>query len=307
MDETRRAALLGEYGEVCADFRALTTIRFQLLAFLPIGAATVAALRKDFEGVGEFALSLFGLLVTMALATYNERNNQLYNDLVQRAGSIERNLGVPDGAFANRPAPWLTFRMAKAVWKIDHGTAVTLIYAASVALWLFGVLSPLFHWANSLWLLFAQPLASSSSLSVWPKGFALIAAICIVCWGMSWISGHKQRRQEEMRLLARKVAAIARERNFQDLASDPDFIADCARLAGTDSSRVSAAAQYYGQVLDPRSLGYYMPEGPPPVRAAHTVALLTDLPPQWIFDCLTNRRGALKPQIAPNREEGPAH
>ena len=295
MDETRRAALLAEYGEVCSDFRTLTTIRFQLLAFLPAGAAALAALRKDFEGVGEFALSLFGLLVTIALASYNERNNQLYNDLVQRAGAIERSLGVPDGAFANRPAPWLTFRLAKVAWKIDHGTAVTLIYAASIALWLFGVLSPLFLWANSLLLLLLeQPLVLSVAVSAWMKGFALIASICIVRWGLLWISAQKKGRQDEMRVLARKLAAIAGEKSFRDLGSDPQFIADCGRLAGTDAGRVAAAARYYGQVLDSRSLGYYMPEGPPPIRAAHTVALLTDLPPQWIFDCLTNRRGALK-------------
>jgi len=50
-----------------------------------------------------FALSLFGLVATIGLATYNARNDQLYFELVGRAAAIERSLDLPDGAFANSP------------------------------------------------------------------------------------------------------------------------------------------------------------------------------------------------------------
>jgi hypothetical protein len=91
-----------EYGEVCSNFRTLTDIRFKLLAFLPItAAATVAALRgnaSEQRPAGTMlALSLFGLVVTIALATYNAQNDQLYDGLVARAAEIERSVGIPDG------------------------------------------------------------------------------------------------------------------------------------------------------------------------------------------------------------------
>src|SRR3954468_542669 len=118
---TRQAALLAEYGEVANNFRLLTDIRFRLLAFLPIAAGTAAGLLaagKNRDPAAEtraLVLSLFGLAVTAALATYNERNDQLYDTLVGRAARIERELGLPDGAFANRPAAWFA---PLGMWKV---------------------------------------------------------------------------------------------------------------------------------------------------------------------------------------------
>jgi hypothetical protein len=106
MDVSRRDALLKEYSEVGANFRLLTDIRFKLLGILPIAAAIAAALKGNALGIQGFGLSLFGLVATLGLATYNARNDQLYDELVGRAASIERSLGLPDGYFANRPRPW---------------------------------------------------------------------------------------------------------------------------------------------------------------------------------------------------------
>ncbi len=63
MDANRRVALLKEYSEVCNNFRLLTDVRFELLAFLPIAAAA-AILRNDRATGRGLALSLFGLVVT---------------------------------------------------------------------------------------------------------------------------------------------------------------------------------------------------------------------------------------------------
>lgn len=293
MDDHRRTALLQEYGEVRSDFRSLTGIRFQLLAFLPIAAGTVAALRKDFEGVAEFGLSLFGLIVTVALLTYNERNNQLYNDLVGRAAAIERSLSLPDGAFANRPGPWLAFQVGNLEWKVDHGSAISLIYLSSVALWLFGVLSPLLHWANAMWLFLGRPIFVFSNTEALIRGTALIAAIGLVALARSYISRQKKGREEEMRALARKLAATAAVTNLDKLALDREFVADCARLSGRKPNRILRKLDYYSKTLDGSSLGYYIQLSPQKVKAAHIVGLIADLPPQWIFDCLTNRQGLL--------------
>lgn len=138
MSSSRRDALLAEYGEVSSNFRLLTDIRFKRLAFLPVAAGAAAVLTRSNASLLTLAFSLFGLVVTIGLVTYNARNDQLYDTLVARAAAIERNLGIPDGAFANRPRPW--FRPMHGRWKVDHRTAVSTIYLASVALWLFGVL-----------------------------------------------------------------------------------------------------------------------------------------------------------------------
>jgi hypothetical protein len=139
MDATRREALLKEYSEVGYNFRLLTDIRFRLLALLPIAAAAAAALKGDALGAQGFGLSLFGLVATLGLATYNARNDQLYDELVGRAASIERSLGLSDGAFANRPRAWLELpSRGRLRWSIDHRTGVTIIYGATVALWASG-------------------------------------------------------------------------------------------------------------------------------------------------------------------------
>ena len=67
-------------------------------------------------------LSLFGLVVTLGLVTYDTRNDQLYNKLVSRASTIERNLGLPDGSFANRPQASLAvkFREKKCKYRREY-------------------------------------------------------------------------------------------------------------------------------------------------------------------------------------------
>ena len=92
MADERREALLKEYGEVSSNFRLLTDIRFKLLGFLPIATAAAAALKSDVLSMNGLLLSLFGLMTTLGLITYNTRNDQLYDELVARAAEIERRL-----------------------------------------------------------------------------------------------------------------------------------------------------------------------------------------------------------------------
>src|SRR4051794_28339270 len=108
-EQERREALLSEYAEVSSNFRLLTEIRFKLLGFLPVAAAAAAAFKPEGTAPGRIPFALFGIAATVALVTYNKRNDQLYNELVGRAAAIERAIGVPDGAFANRPNAWLAF------------------------------------------------------------------------------------------------------------------------------------------------------------------------------------------------------
>ena len=152
----RREALLAEYSEVADNFRLLTNIRFKLLALLPIAAGGATALlsagasRNGASEVRALVLSLFGLLITLGLTTYNARNDQLYDTLVGRAASIEWELGLFDGAFANRPIEWLSVSLPVLRWPIGHRFPVALIYGASVGLWIFGVVAAVVRlaWPN---------------------------------------------------------------------------------------------------------------------------------------------------------------
>ena len=81
-------ALLADYGEVCEKFRMLTDIRFKLLAFLPIARAVAVALGNGTATVPSLGLSLFGLVKTGGLVTYNTRNDRPHNRLADRATTI---------------------------------------------------------------------------------------------------------------------------------------------------------------------------------------------------------------------------
>ncbi len=240
------------------------------------------------------ALTLFGLLVTLALLLYNERNNQLYNELVGRAASIERELGLPDGAFANRPAAWFSIGRVR----VDHGTAIGTIYAATSALWLYGTLSSALV---LLWEAGAQE-RQHQAVPSWVGAVALPLAFVVAFGAWLLLRRHAKVRGRSMRELARgAVAAAVRVEPFdvRRVALDADFLACCARLAGpaTTTEKLTRKADSYAR-LDAQELLLYLPGPPAPVdargkerAAAHLTALLTDLPSRWIDDVASGRRG----------------
>jgi hypothetical protein len=293
MADERREALLKEYGEVSSNFRLLTDIRFKLLAFLPIATAAAAALKGDSLTVGSFVLSLFGLAATVGLATYNARNDQLYNELVGRAATIERSLGIPDGAFAHRPRAWLKFQFFGHYWKIEHGTGISTIYAASIMLWLFGVLAPLLEIGRRLYLQAGLPHFSVPDPPIYVQGVALVLAALIVYLTKRSMNDQRKRRSNEMRQLA--VSAVERLLLIgpSQIADDGKLIALCAKLAGEKLDKMAARARFYA-TLNSQSLTTYIVPGSDQQEAVQLVALITDLPPGWIFDCVTNRKGEVQ-------------
>jgi predicted ester cyclase len=198
---TRQDALLTEYNEVCSNFRTLTDIRFKLLAFLPIAAGVAVAVSKKSPYTLGLALPLFGLVATIGLATYNARNNQLYNELVDRAAAIERSLHIPDGAFANRPTPWLRITLLGRNWKIDHGTAISTIYAASIALWLFGIVAYVLEWCRRAYLAIGLPSISVKEPSAWVNTISIVVAIVATYLVVRALSSQREIRQKNMRVM----------------------------------------------------------------------------------------------------------
>jgi hypothetical protein len=315
MENNRRDALLKEYGEVCNNFRTLTDIRFKLLGLLPIATAAGTAFKGGPADGGSFVFPLFGLIATIGLVTYNTRNDQLYDDLVSRAAFIERSLGLADGAFASRPHPWLSFRLldikfierslgladsafanhpdmwlisrlrnikwTDIEWKVDHRTGVGTIYVACIAVWLFLLLTSLSALLVSFWV----PLAF---------GLAVIATWC----ARTWIKDKK--RQVECRM--RSLAAEAVQKAFStDLLRAPEereeLIDLCTKLGHVKRDTIAGRTKFYA-AIDRDSSSYYLPSDSKEEAACQLVALLTDLPSRWLFDCATNRRGAMPEQSA---------
>jgi hypothetical protein len=332
-DESRRQALIAEYAEVCNNFRMLTDIRFRLLALLPIAsaaalvAALVAVMKTEVHvgielAVG-FALSLFGLVATIGLATYNARNNQLYFELVSRGAAIERNLDLPDGTFANRPGAWERVVLPGGIeWKIDHGIAVKTIYGASIILWLFGAVVFVLEY-----LLRADVVArlneSFSPEGSWARmilvAVAILIAVAILMVTlrlrriMKRIMKRKEKRRKEMKCLAWDAVRTAANPAAEEDTERQKFIqrctqlAICAQLSGSAKDhdkvkmkkikeikeikeRVKARAEFYADP-DIKRPGYYLPQDSEKLKASYLIGLLTDLSPQWIYECGTNRKG----------------
>jgi hypothetical protein len=299
-----REALLAEYGEVANNFRTLTDIRFKLLGFLPLASAgpvILAMAKGDLASVAMFMLGLFGLAATVGLALYNSRNDQLYDELIGRAGDLERRLDIVDGNFGSRPRSWLDFELPFIRLKVGHREAVATIYAASVALWLSLIFATLLS-------LYGAPSAGYAT-----QALALLLAIASVWLGYHVLEGREERRDDELRQHAHDayrllIAEQAGTDRTKPPSQDPVFLRHCALLAGGKEKdlpsvdgldktekptkggiweQTKARAAFYDKHPE------YLTKEPKEERAAQMVALLTDMPPRWIRDCGHDRRGAI--------------
>ncbi|MDM0110108.1 hypothetical protein QTH97_34775 [Variovorax sp. J22R24] len=314
-EAARLESLRKEYGEVASNFRTLTDIRFRLLALLPIAAAATAALTsKNILQTSGFLLALFGLVATIGVATYNERNNQLYNELVGRAAAIERAIGVPDGAFAHRPKAWLTLSTPIS-WKVEHDNGIALIYGATICLWLTLLFAPVLEVCR-VFLGKTWPQHFGFLAGVEPRPFVYFGALFLAVLSTSLFAWRFSRQMEVrragMRELAKRIVDQAKDIDLADRPDNQKLMELCADLFGGRSlidgeqsaketakkqkrkndgteEKMRRRAKAY-RALDPVELRTYIPAGSPDKEAAHWASLLCDLPPMWIHDCYTGRR-----------------
>ena len=150
-----------EYTETNSNFRMLTDIRFKLLAFLPLlGGVAVFAL--SMMGLSAQSTQIyvsnamlwtvlltatFGLVASLAVTIYDQRNSELYNALIHRARYLEelfesknspgalrkRNHG---GQFQERP---LRERYLFRKIQVGHDLALSLIYGTVLGAWFFPI------------------------------------------------------------------------------------------------------------------------------------------------------------------------
>jgi hypothetical protein len=249
MDASRRKVLLKEYSEACNNFRLLTDIRFKLLAFLPIAAAA-AILSNDRATVPGLALSPFGLVVTLGLVTYNKRNDQLDNELVGRASTIERNLVLPDGRFANRSQAWPVVRFRGKKWKVDHGIGVGTIYRASVA---FAFRRLRFEpGVGSSGLTEPRVLVSTKSLRQKPSIRVSIAALGLAVlstYGANrMVKSQRKCRERKMGRLTRAAVEAATPFDLPGILDNDEFIKVCAQLSEDNEEEKEEREKKEGEI-----------------------------------------------------------
>ena len=128
-----RELLLALYGEVCASWRMLTDVRFKLLGFLPVlSGVGILTLKDAVPGWPRVALAALGLAVVAGLTIYDQRNSELYDDLISRGRKIEEELGFSTGQFLGRFDPKRN--------GINHSNGTRLVYGASLAGWLLALI-----------------------------------------------------------------------------------------------------------------------------------------------------------------------
>jgi hypothetical protein len=312
----RREALLAEYAEINSNFRLLTNIRFKLLAFLPLAAAATVAVTaavpdqppaRQVEGALT-ALSLFGFVVTAGLASYNARNDQVYLWLVTRAAAVERELGLFDGSFANRPNTGFGILIPIArrhgaswpgwVWPVGHVSSVGLIYSASLALWLAVCL------ASGV-----QLFRGSHPLTVWEYLTCIGLAILLTVVAGLHVRRQRLERREDVLGSAKEAVRLLLERPRSDVRVDDwppgdreAFVQACMPLGGVDRSEgerereIELRIAYYGGLPEEE---WRRCIGPEPrgvneadrrrIMARRYVGLIVDLPP-WQLEETPSRR-----------------
>ncbi|MCS6840947.1 MAG: hypothetical protein NZ699_09760 [Roseiflexus sp.] len=132
-----RDLLFKLYDQVCSTWKELIGVRFKLLALVPAVSIAVIATMLSTKGISEglsqpskLLIGLLGLLATIGLLVYDQRNSELHDDLISRGRKIEDELGIDTGIFRGR---------LKASGVIKHDTATNLIYGASVLAWIVGI------------------------------------------------------------------------------------------------------------------------------------------------------------------------
>jgi hypothetical protein len=259
-------AALEEYRQVVAQFRALTDIRFKLLAYLPLGTIATVFISRDGQIVAQPAVAAFALVATVCIAAYNKRNDQHYDELVARAAELEREeLGLKHGSFAQRPTNWLSYGPVS----VEHRWPIGLIYTSAAALWAYLFVSAVI---NGLPIPFRYTIA-----------LKLIGpALAVVCW--LWLRSREDAAREKLRaaVYALKDQIVTKdspkEGHLEHVAS---AIASKKKELRVTQDKAKRRVQYHWEAFatmhDTRT-------------GSNLLGAVVDLPARWIEDVWTGRR-----------------
>lgn len=173
-----------DYEQTAAYFRELHETRFKLLALLPIAVgAAIAVLPEHTSPMQQMALGALGLVITIGLTIYDQRNTMIYDRLVRRAQLLERLMKFPPvqlgpgerdrmwgGAFKDRPERRHLLKTERiAIPLIWHDLGLSIVYAATLAGWAFILTDGMSKQglkSGALSILSSHPLLVSSAVAI---------------------------------------------------------------------------------------------------------------------------------------------
>jgi hypothetical protein len=124
-------------------FKLLADVRFKLLALVPtISGAAIVLLSRDLEAarkvpVTSLVIGALGLVVTLGVVIYDQRNSQISNATFFRLQWLEHQLEIHEhGQFTTRPKRELRLF---GLWTIWHDRGLSLIYGAVLGAWVFPI------------------------------------------------------------------------------------------------------------------------------------------------------------------------
>jgi len=119
-----------DYEETTTLMRALTDVRFKLLAFVPtIAGAAVGVVGHSGTASERLAVGALGLVATLGVLAYELRNTQVYDYAVRRAQELEARLGLVSISRAGAAGGLHTERPGR------HDGGLALVYGAALAGW----------------------------------------------------------------------------------------------------------------------------------------------------------------------------
>ena len=257
---------LTEYKVVTAQFRALTEIRFKLLAFLPLGTIATVYLSKDDHLVEDPAIAIFAFVATLCIATYNKRNDQHYDELVSRAAELERvALGAAHGSFSQRPVSWLQYFGIP----VEHRWPIGLIYASTAALWAY---------------LATLPLLKIVDPKILPPWFTLISPAAVIAGWLMLRALEFMRRRQLCTAVLQIICSLQLKNKIPGGDSKQWLVQEVfrnKRLFGLKLEKIQRRVDYHWRIYT----------GNPDLEAAsQLLAAITDLPARWIEDISSGRR-----------------
>jgi hypothetical protein len=135
-----------DYERTLETYRQLAEVRFKLLAFVPAfsGAAIALLAQTTIEDKEKAVLAGLGFVVTLGIVLYDQRNTDIYYQVIDRATHLEAELklkayerdGHP-GHFGARHdiKPWRLFRLLP----VDTDYGLSLVYSSVLGTWAFAI------------------------------------------------------------------------------------------------------------------------------------------------------------------------